>query len=78
MKLFRLLGLMIAVFWCAAMVLVPVAAAAGAGQGTNQGNNQMQMGLGRVWDLKAILISRKTARTLPDPVRATRPKDSGT
>jgi hypothetical protein len=47
MKLFRLLGLMIAVFWCAAMVLVPVAAAAEAGQGTNQGNNQMQPGLGQ-------------------------------
>jgi len=59
MKLFRHLGLIIAVFWCAAMVVVPMAAAAGAGQGTNQGpapgqgmsagqgNNQMQQGPGQ-------------------------------
>lgn len=47
MKLFRHLGLMIAIFWCAAMVVVPVAAAAGAGQDTNLGNNQMQHGPGQ-------------------------------
>jgi hypothetical protein len=60
MKIFRHLGLMIAVFWCAAMVVAPMAAAAGAGQGmnqapgaqgitmgqANQGNNQMQQGQG--------------------------------
>lgn len=40
MKLFRHLGLMIAVFWCAAMVLIPLAAAADADNGTNQGMNQ--------------------------------------
>jgi len=55
MQLFRHLGLMIAVFWCAAMAVAPIAAA-GAGQDMNQapgspgmnpgqgnqGNNQMQ------------------------------------
>ena len=55
MQIFRHLGLMIAVFWCAAMVVAPMAAA-GAGQDMNQepgspgmnpgqgiqGNNQMQ------------------------------------
>jgi hypothetical protein len=46
MKIFRHLGLMIAVFWCAAMVMAPMAAAAGAGQVMNQGNNQMQPGQG--------------------------------
>ena len=53
MKLFRHPGMLIAVFWCAAMVVAPMAAAAGAGQGTNQGfgpgqtgNNQMQPGQG--------------------------------
>jgi hypothetical protein len=40
MKLFRHLGLMIAVFWCAVMVLVPLAAAADTGYGINQGMNQ--------------------------------------
>jgi hypothetical protein len=40
MKLFRHLGLTIAIFWCAAMVLIPLAAAADAGYGTNQGMNQ--------------------------------------
>jgi hypothetical protein len=40
MKLFRHLGLMIAVFWCAVMVLVPLAASADTGYGTNQGMNQ--------------------------------------
>jgi len=36
MKLFRHPGLIIAVFWCAAMVLAPMVAAATAGQGMNQ------------------------------------------
>lgn len=40
MKLFRHLGLMIAVFWCAAMIVIPLAAAADAGCGINQGMNQ--------------------------------------
>jgi hypothetical protein len=40
MKLFRHLGLMIAVFWCAAMAMAPMAAAAGAGQSSTQGNPQ--------------------------------------
>jgi len=35
MQLFRHLGLMIAVFWCAAMAVAPIAAA-GAGQDMNQ------------------------------------------
>jgi hypothetical protein len=40
MKIFRHLGLMIAVFWCAAMVIVPLAAAADAGYGNNMEMNQ--------------------------------------
>jgi hypothetical protein len=40
MKLFRNPGLMIAVFWCAAMVIAPIAAAAGAGQSSGQGIDQ--------------------------------------
>ena len=40
MILFRHLGLMIAFFWCAAMVLVPLVVAADAGYATNQGMNQ--------------------------------------
>lgn len=59
MQLFRHLGLMIAVFWCAAMVVAPMAAASGAGQDTNHGpqgmgpsqggfaGNQMQQGTGQ-------------------------------
>ena len=35
MQIFRHLGLMIAVFWCAAMVVAPIGAA-GAGQDMNQ------------------------------------------
>ena len=44
MQLFRHLGLMIAVFWCAAMVVAPMAAAAGAGQDTNHGPQGMGPG----------------------------------
>jgi hypothetical protein len=47
MKLFRHPGLMIAVFWCAAMVMAPMAAAAGSDQSMNQGNNQIQQGNGQ-------------------------------
>jgi hypothetical protein len=59
MQLFRHLGLMIAVFWCAAMVVAPMAAATGAGQdmshspqgmGPGQsgpGTAQMQQGSGQ-------------------------------
>ncbi|HSQ94226.1 MAG TPA: hypothetical protein VLL74_08030 [Methanoregula sp.] len=41
MKLFRNPGLMIAVFWCAAMVIAPIAAAAGAGQNTYHGTERL-------------------------------------
>ena len=44
MKIFRLLGLMIAISWCAAMVLTPLTAVAGKGQGVNQGVDQAQSG----------------------------------
>jgi len=44
MQLFRHLGLMIAVFWCAAMVVAPMAAAAGAGQDMNHGPQGMGPG----------------------------------
>ncbi|OPX64405.1 MULTISPECIES: hypothetical protein [unclassified Methanoregula] len=44
MQLFRHLGLMIAVFWCAAMVVAPMAAAAGAGQDTNHAPQNMGPG----------------------------------
>jgi hypothetical protein len=59
MKIFRHPGLIIAVFWCAAMVVAPMAAASGAGQDTNNGqqgmgpwqagpgNNQMQQDPGQ-------------------------------
>ena len=39
MKLFRHLCLIIAVFWCAVMVIAPMAAAEGTGQSTNQGTD---------------------------------------
>jgi hypothetical protein len=49
MQLFRHLGLMIAVFWCAAMVVAPITAA-GAGQDMNQapGSQGMNSGQGNL------------------------------
>lgn len=46
MQLFRHLGLMIAVFWCAAMVVAPIAAA-GAGQDMNQAPGSQGMNPGQ-------------------------------
>ena len=46
MQLFRHTGVIIAVFWCAAMIFAPMAAA-GAGQDMNQGSGSPGMNPGQ-------------------------------